>query len=122
MKSLPKKRALQVESMMIPIPKPSRPNPLLHNRKPKALVKLNDEPTRDEINMILQQLRQNDKKLQEKEKMAYIKGHKHEMMDSDRREINDELLLNVEKKINLLHKLESNKVKLGDEGNEEEDY
>jgi hypothetical protein len=54
--------------------------------------------------------------------MAYIKGHKHEMMDSDRREINDELLLNVEKKINLLHKLESNKVKLGDEGNEEEDY
>jgi hypothetical protein len=28
----------------------------------------------------------------------------------------------VEKKINLLHKLESNKVKLGDEGNEEEDY
>jgi hypothetical protein len=52
MKSMSKKRALQVEPMMIPIPRPSRPNPLLQNRKPKALVKLNDEPTRDEINMI----------------------------------------------------------------------
>jgi hypothetical protein len=33
--------------MLIPILKPSRPNPLLHNRKPKAFVKLTDEPTRD---------------------------------------------------------------------------
>lgn len=46
-------------------------------------------------------------------------------MDSDRREINDELLLNVEKKIDLLHKLENNKVKMGNEDNnedEDEDY
>ena len=63
--------------------------------------------------MILNQLRQNDKKIKEKQKIAYIKGHKHELMDSDRREINDDLLLNVEKKIDLLHKLENNKVKMG---------
>ena len=46
-------------------------------------------------------------------------------MDSDRRDINDELLLNVEKKIDLLHKLENNKVKMGNEDNnedEDEDY
>jgi hypothetical protein len=42
-------------------------------------------------------------------------------MDSDRREINDELLLNVEKKIDLLHKLENNKVKMGNEDNDEDE-
>ncbi len=89
MKSLPKKRIPEVESAILPIPKSSRPNPLMHNRKPKAFVDITDEPTRDEINMVLQQLRQNDKKIKEKEKIAYIKGQKHELMDSDRKEIND---------------------------------
>jgi hypothetical protein len=42
-------------------------------------------------------------------------------MDSDRREINDELLLNVEKKIDLLHKLENNNVKMGNEDNDEDE-
>lgn len=54
----------------------------------------------------------NDKKIKEREKIAAIKGLHHEENDEDRRKINDDLLHSVEKKINLLHKLEQNKIHL----------
>ncbi len=55
--------------------------------------------------MVLDQLRQNDKKIKDREKIASMNGYHNEENDQDRRQINDQLLLNVEKKINLLHKL-----------------
>lgn len=39
-----------------------------------------------------------------------MKGSYNEETDENRRQINDELLLNVQKKMNLLHKLENNKL------------
>ena len=47
MKAMPKKRDQTNQiSIEIPVVKSPRPNPLKHNRKKKAIIQLNNEPTR----------------------------------------------------------------------------
>jgi len=67
-------------------------------------IKLSDKPTRDELGMLMKQLRNKDKEIEMKEKVIRNSAG-NGSPNASHKIVGDDLVFNIERKLNLLSKL-----------------
>lgn len=68
-------------------------------------VKLSNNPTRDEVTMVFSQLKSKDEQTKMKSKLLKHQIHNSDELGISHKKINEEIVRNIEQKLNLLAKL-----------------